>query len=161
MGLFDKIKAGLKKTRENISNQINSMLHAFTKIDEDLFEELEEALITADIGVDTTLKIIDQLRKDVRQGRITQPEESRARLVEIIGGMMEEDVAAIITVSMPEIKPVRVAMSEDERLKNAHANLSFHHYTKESEEKLRGFAITPAAGKQLKEACLELEKEGK
>lgn len=75
--------------------------------------------------------------------------------------MMKEDAAAIITVSMPEIKPVRMAMSEDERLKNAHANLSFHHYIKESEEKLRGFAITPAAGKQLREACLELEKEGK
>lgn len=74
--------------------------------------------------------------------------------------MMEENVAAIITVSMPEIKPVRVGMSEDPRLKEAHANLSFHHYTKESEEKLRGFAVTPRFGKRLKEACLKLAKEG-
>lgn len=74
--------------------------------------------------------------------------------------MMEENVAAIITVSMPEIKPVRVGMSEDPRLREAHANLSFHHYTKDSEEKLRGFAVTPRLGKQLKEACLELAKEG-
>jgi fused signal recognition particle receptor len=78
-------------------------LAAFGKIDEDLFEELEEALITADIGVDTTLKIIDQLRKDVRQGRITQPEEIRARLVEIIGGMMEEDVPPMRLESKPSV----------------------------------------------------------
>lgn len=78
-----------------------------------------------------------------------------------VSKMMEFSIAAIITVSMPEIKPVRVNMSEDERLKNAHANLSFHHYTKESEKSLRGFSITPASGKKLKEACLELEKEGK
>lgn len=74
--------------------------------------------------------------------------------------MMDENVAAIITVSMPEIKPVRTGMSEDPRLKNAHANLSFHHYTKESEEKLRGFAISPRLGKQLKETCLKLAEEG-
>lgn len=78
-----------------------------------------------------------------------------------ISKMMEENAAAIITVSMPEIKPVRVGMSEDSRLKNAHANLSFHHYTRESENSLRGFAITPSAGKKLKEACLQLEKDGK
>lgn len=75
--------------------------------------------------------------------------------------MMEQKAAAIITVSIPEIKPVRVGMSEDPRLKEAHANLSFHHYTKESETTLRGFAVTPRFGKQLKEVCLELEKEGR
>lgn len=75
--------------------------------------------------------------------------------------MMKEEAAAIITVSMPEIKPVRVGMSEDARLKEAHANLSFYHYTKESEEKLRGFAVTPRFGKQLKEACLKLAEEGR
>lgn len=74
--------------------------------------------------------------------------------------MMDENAAAIITVSMPEIKPVRTGMSEDPRLKEAHANLSFHHYTKESEEKLRGFAVSPRVGKQLKEACLRLAEEG-
>lgn len=74
--------------------------------------------------------------------------------------MMEEQAAAIITVSMPEIKPVRKGMSDDSRLKEAHANLSFHHYTKESEEKLRGFAVTPRFGRQLKEACLKMAEEG-
>lgn len=75
--------------------------------------------------------------------------------------IMDENAAAIITVSMPEIKPVRIRMSEDPRLKEAHANLSFHHYTNESEEKLRGFAISPRLGKQLKEACLKLAGEGR
>lgn len=69
--------------------------------------------------------------------------------------------AAILTVSMSEIKPVRVNMSEDEELKEAHANLSFHHDTKESEETLCGFALTPHFGKRLREACILLAKEGK
>lgn len=103
MGFFEKLKQGLAKTSKNISSKIDSVLAAFGKIDEDLFEELEEALITADIGVDTTLKIIDTLRKDVRQGRITQPEEIRNRLVEIIGVMMEEDVEPMRLQTNPSV----------------------------------------------------------
>ncbi len=103
MGFFEKLKQGLAKTSKNISSKIDSVLAAFGKIDEDLFEELEEALITADIGVDTTLKIIDALRKDVRQGRITQPEEIRNRLVEIIGVMMEEDVEPMRLQTNPSV----------------------------------------------------------
>lgn len=103
MGFFEKLKQGLAKTSKNISSKIDSVLAAFGKIDEDLFEELEEALITADIGVDTTLKIIDTLRKDVRQGRITQPEEIRNRLVEIIGAMMEEDVEPMRLQTNPSV----------------------------------------------------------
>ena len=68
MGFFDKIKAGLKKTRENISSQIHSMLHAFTKIDEELFEELEELLVMADVGVNTAEHICDTLRARVAAG---------------------------------------------------------------------------------------------
>lgn len=103
MGFFEKLKQGLAKTSKNISSKIDSVLAAFGKIDEDLFEELEEALITADIGVDTTLKIIDTLRKDVRQGRITQPEEIRNRLIEIIGAMMDEDVAPMRLGTNPSV----------------------------------------------------------
>ena len=73
----------------------------------------------------------------------------------------EEHGAAILTVSMPEIKPVRVNMSEDEELCEAHANLSFHHYTRESEGSLRGFALTPRMGRKLREICISLEEEGK
>ena len=103
MGFFEKLKQGLSKTSKNISSKIDSVLAAFGKINEELFEELEEALITADIGVDTTLKIIDTLRKDVRQGRITQPEEIRNRLVEIIGAMMEEDVPPMRLETNPSV----------------------------------------------------------
>ena len=103
MGFFEKLKQGLSKTSKNISSKIDSVLAAFGKIDEELFEELEEALITADIGVDTTMKIIDILRKDVRQGRITQPEEIRNRLIEIIGAMMEEDVSPMRLETNPSV----------------------------------------------------------
>ena len=86
-----------------ISSKIDSVLAAFGKIDEDLFEELEEALIMADIGVDTTGEIIDRLRRDVRQGRITRPEEIKGRLVDIIGGIMEEDVEPLRLDTKPAV----------------------------------------------------------
>lgn len=75
--------------------------------------------------------------------------------------LQEGHAAAVLTVSMPEIPPVRVEMSEDPRLKDARANLSFHHYTTESETGLRGFVLTPSFGKRLKEMCLKLAQEGK
>ena len=84
MGFFDKIKAGLKKTRDSITGQINSMLHAFTKIDEDLFEELEELLITADVGVGPTEKIVDALRERIKDDRISEPEAAKAALCDIL-----------------------------------------------------------------------------
>ena len=63
MGFFAKLKAGLDKTRKNILGGVDGVLGAFTKIDEDLFEELEEALIMADLGVQTTMDIVENLRK--------------------------------------------------------------------------------------------------
>ena len=62
MGFFDKIKKGLKKTRDAVVNQIDSMLKTFTKIDEELFEELEELLIMGDVGMNTATKITTELR---------------------------------------------------------------------------------------------------
>ncbi len=91
MGLFDKIKAGLKKTRENISNQINSMLHAFTKIDEDLFEELEELLVMADVGINTATSICDTLRERVKERGITDPNQIMDLLREVVTEMIEGD----------------------------------------------------------------------
>ena len=66
MGLFDKIKEGLRKTREAVSRQISLMLHSFTKIDEDLFEELEELLVMGDVGVNTAEKICSELRRHIK-----------------------------------------------------------------------------------------------
>ncbi|MBQ8893583.1 MAG: signal recognition particle-docking protein FtsY [Clostridia bacterium] len=103
MGFFEKLKQGLSKTSKNISSKIDAVLAAFGKIDEDLFEELEEALIMADIGVETTMEIIERLRKEVRQGRITKPDEIKSQLVEIIGSIMEEDVEPIRLNTKPSV----------------------------------------------------------
>ena len=73
MGLFDKIKEGLKKTRDAVSRQISLMLHSFTKIDEDLFEELEELLVMGDVGMATAEKICSELRRHIKEKGITDP----------------------------------------------------------------------------------------
>ena len=65
MGFFEKLKNGLAKTKQSVNQKLDNVLKAFVKIDEDLFDELEEALIEADLGVETTLDIMDQLRQRV------------------------------------------------------------------------------------------------
>ena len=71
MGFFEKLKSGLTKTRESISEQMNSVFSVFVRVDEELFESLEEALIMADIGVESTEYIIETLRENVKQKHIT------------------------------------------------------------------------------------------
>ena len=66
MGFFDKIKAGLTKTRDALNNTLGSVFSGFSEIDDDFYDELEEALILADLGVDTALKATQQLRKTVK-----------------------------------------------------------------------------------------------
>ena len=75
MGFFSKIKQGLQKTRDSIANGVNSVINSFTKIDEELFEELEEILIMSDIGVATATEICDILRKKIKEQGITDPNE--------------------------------------------------------------------------------------
>ena len=67
MGFFEKIKQGLKKTRENISHKIDLVINSFTKIDEEFFEELEEILIASDISFQTSQKICENLRSEVKR----------------------------------------------------------------------------------------------
>ncbi len=88
MGLFSKIKEGLKKTRKAVMGQIDSMLKSFTKIDEELFEELEELLVMGDVGVPTAQKICDELRVRVKKQGITDPAEINGLLEEIITEML-------------------------------------------------------------------------
>ena len=88
MGLFSKIKEGLKKTRDAVMGQIDSMLKSFTKIDEELFEELEELLVMGDVGVPTAEKICDELRVKVRNEGITDPAEISGLLEDIITEML-------------------------------------------------------------------------
>lgn len=91
MGFFSKISQGLKKTRDSFNQSISSFLNSFTKIDEDLFEELEEILITADIGVNTAQRICENLREQVKKQGITDPEQIRDLLKEIVSGMIDGD----------------------------------------------------------------------
>ncbi|CAB1246456.1 MAG: signal recognition particle-docking protein FtsY [Oscillospiraceae bacterium] len=88
MGFFDKIKAGLKKTRDSMSHNVMNMLHSFTKIDEDLFEELEELLVMGDVGVETSQRICDKLREKVKERGITDPNEVMELLRETVADML-------------------------------------------------------------------------
>ena len=88
MGFFSKISAGLKKTRDSIMGSVNSMLHAFTKIDEELFEELEEILIMGDVGAPTAGRICDELRRKVKEQGITDPALIKGLLAETVAEML-------------------------------------------------------------------------
>ena len=89
-GFFAKLKAGLDKTRKNILGGVDGVLGAFTKIDEDLFEELEEALIMADLGVQTTMDIVENLRKRVKREHATDPSVIKDMLIDEITAILEE-----------------------------------------------------------------------
>ncbi len=91
MGLFSKISEGLKKTRDSISGAIGSMLSSFTKIDDELFEELEEILIMSDIGAVTSAKICDTLKKRVKEEKIKDPEEIKKLLSQTVAEMVKGD----------------------------------------------------------------------
>lgn len=88
MGFFKKIKEGLKKTRDSVVGQIDTMLKSFTKIDEELFEELEELLVMGDVGINTAGKITDELRKRVKKQGVTDPNEVHRLLEEITADML-------------------------------------------------------------------------
>ncbi len=91
MGLFSKIKQGLQKTRNSIANGVTSIINSFTKIDEELFEELEEMLVMSDIGVNTATEICDILRKKIKEQGITDPTVIKNLMKEIIAEMLGED----------------------------------------------------------------------
>ncbi len=89
MGFFSKIKEGLKKTRDSMAKQVDSLLKSFTKIDEELFEELEEILIMTDVGMPTAERICEQLRARVKKEGATDPARVKELLREIISEMLE------------------------------------------------------------------------
>lgn len=99
MGLFKKIKEGLKKTRESVVGQIDSMLKSFTKIDEELFEELTELLVMGDVGVTTAEKITDELRARVKKNGIKDPQEINRLLEEVITEMLRGEENLRISTS--------------------------------------------------------------
>lgn len=88
-GFFSRLVSGLQKTRDNIAAGIDSIFSGFSSIDEDFYEELEEILIMGDIGIDTTMNIIDQLKEQVKEKKIKEPEECRELLIHIIKEQMK------------------------------------------------------------------------
>ena len=103
MGFFAKLKAGLDKTRKNILGGVDGVLGAFTKIDEDLFEELEEALIMADLGVQTTMDIVENLRKRVKREHATDPALIKDMLIDEITAILEEGAEEEESLPSPSV----------------------------------------------------------
>ena len=87
---MDKLKAGLSKTKNAIFGQIDEVLKAFVKVDEDLLDELEELLITSDVGVNATEEIIDKLRDEIKEGRLKEKEQVIDTLKGILADMIGE-----------------------------------------------------------------------
>ena len=90
-GFFEKIRDGLRKTKDSVIAKMQLVLNAFTKIDEDLFDQLEETMIMGDMGAETSIEICDQLRKRVKERGITDPKQIMGLIQEIIGEMLGED----------------------------------------------------------------------
>jgi fused signal recognition particle receptor len=88
MGIFSKIKQGLKKTRDSVIGQIGSMLKSFTRIDEELFEELEELLVMGDVGVNTAHDICEKVKVKVKETGTTEPEKIQELLEEVVSEML-------------------------------------------------------------------------
>ena len=89
MGFFDKIKAGLAKTRDALTSTLGSVFSRFSQIDDDFYDELEESLILADLGVETATKAVSSLRKRVREQHLKTPEEAKEALKQILVEMLD------------------------------------------------------------------------
>ncbi len=100
---FDKLKEGLTKTKDGFTDKISSVLNLAVTIDEDLYEELEEILITADIGVDTSIKIIDRLREKVKEEKIKDPAEIKPCLKRVILEILGEEKGSITPDVTPKV----------------------------------------------------------
>ena len=90
MGFFEKLKNGLFKTKSAIVGKIDNLFKSFRKVDEDLFDELEELLISADIGVNTTEEILDELRDNVKENKIKEPEDVKNELFRMLRELIGE-----------------------------------------------------------------------
>ena len=103
MGFFDKIKAGLTKTRDALSNTLGSVFSGFSEIDDDFYDELEESLILADLGVDTAVKATDRLRKTIKERHLKTTEEAKTALKEILVDMLNVGDTALNLSTKPSV----------------------------------------------------------
>ncbi len=103
MGFFDKLKSGLGKTRNAIKEQVDNVFKVFVRVDDELFENLEEALIMADIGVETSEYIIGELRDRVKRERITDGDSVKEKLKEIISDILSEHDCSMSLETVPSV----------------------------------------------------------
>ena len=103
MGFFDRLKQGLKKTSEAITGQVNQVFSVFVKVDEELFESLEEALIMADLGVETSTFIIEELRERVKLKHITDGNEVKKELQNVIADILNEQDTSMHLETTPAV----------------------------------------------------------
>ena len=103
MGFFEKLKQGLNKTKESFDSKINNVFSNFRKVDEELLEELEEILIMSDVGTETSLKIIENLREKVKKENIKDEEEVKRALKEIIKEILDKEDSKLKLETTPSI----------------------------------------------------------
>lgn len=103
MGFFDKLKLGLGKTKNALVSQVNSVFSMFRSFDEDFYEELEETLILADMGVATSSEIIDELRGKIKETKTTDPEEARALLLSLLKEKLQREPASLNLSTSPSV----------------------------------------------------------
>lgn len=103
MGFFDKLKSGLSKTKESFNEKINDVFSNFRKVDEEMLEELEEILIMSDIGVDTSIKIIDDLRTKIKKEKIQNEEDVKIALKDIMEKILEVGETELKLDTMPSV----------------------------------------------------------
>ncbi len=103
MGLFEKFKRGLEKTRAQFSERTNEVMKIFRKVDEALFEELEEVLIMSDVGFETSSDIIERLRQKAREEKITESEGLKSALQEIVSDILSEDEQEFEITTSPAV----------------------------------------------------------
>lgn len=102
-GFFNKLKEGLTKTKDSFTDKISSMLNLYVNIDDDLYDELEEILITSDIGVETSLEIIDRLKEKIKENKIKDPAEVNPCLKEVILDILGDEVNTVDPEKTPEV----------------------------------------------------------
>ena len=103
VNLFERLKQGLTKAKQGITDKIDDVLKSYTKVDEEILEELEEILITADVGVNTTMDIIDKLRDKIKENKITEPSGVKAELKNIIEEILTNENSTLNVEKSPTI----------------------------------------------------------
>ena len=113
MSFFKKLKEGLFKTRDNISSKIESVINSFTKIDEEFFETLEEILISGDVGIETSQKLCEELRREVKKHGITDPFEIKSLLGDTMIKSLDDENGLLISTKPSRSVPFVMSLNAD------------------------------------------------